>query len=90
MSESRSSSESRSINTSNSTFYAYPGESRNPSESRESSENRVSTPSTSEKKYNNIESIDKLIESLEASIPNVDSTNPKLAKVIDERKQKIK
>ena len=81
MSESRNSSESRY--TSRGSSYSYSSESRN------SGESRATVSSTQQTSYNSIAEIDEQIELLEVGIPNVDLTNPRIAKVISERQNKI-
>lgn len=79
MSESRNSSESRST-----TSYV-----SKPTESRTSGESRYETRNERTNKYNNLEDIDSLIEKLEREMPNIKSTNPRINKVLDERREKI-
>ena len=78
-SESRDSSESRS----------FPTYTSSSSESRNSSESRESIYSSPNKQYNNLEDIDRLIESLESSLPKTDSNNPRVNKALETRRKQI-
>ena len=77
--ESRDSEESRS----------YPTHSSSSSESRDSRESRESARSSSSEQYNNLEDIDRLIESLESSLPTTVSSNPRVNKALETRKRQI-
>lgn len=58
------------------------------SESRNSGESRESLYNSSND-YNNLEEIDGLIETLEASMPGEISKNPRINKIFSARKKKI-
>ena len=79
------SSESRDFGESRS-FPTYPSSS---SESRDSGESRESIYSSPSQQYNNLEDIDRLIESLESSLPETDSNNPRVNKALDTRRKQI-
>lgn len=59
------------------------------SESRDSGESRESIYSSPSEQYNNLEDIDRLIESLELSLPITESSNPRINKALEERKKQI-